>query len=204
MRVACHPTVSATENATPKSISTAREKVLRHKNVRRLHIAVHDSVLMDEVEGIGDLGERPQPILTCGQHGRGTALDQLHRQPAVAVLIDGDDVRMVELMRELEFSSKPGGLVVAAMMIVENLQRHSAIRVGGGVRPVHGGVSATPEGGVDDIAFELRAGGKHCSRLGRRSGRLSGRMTTCGRRVGDSVVPWQAAASHPSGFPPAR
>ncbi len=33
-------------------------EVLRHKDVRRLHIAVHDSVLMDEVECIGDLGER--------------------------------------------------------------------------------------------------------------------------------------------------
>ncbi len=170
MRVACHPTVSATATAMPKSISTAREKLCDTRMFDRLDIAMHDSVLMGEVEGIGDLGERPQLILTFGQHGRGAALDQLHGQPAVAVLIDGDDVRMVELMRELEFSSKPGGLVLAAMMIVENLQRHSAIRVGRGVRSIHGGVSATPEGGVDDIAFKLRAGGKHRSSLGRRSG----------------------------------
>ena len=76
-------------------------------------------------------------------------------------MVDGDDVWMVELMRELEFSSQPGGLVLAAVVVVENLQRHSAIRVGGGVRPVHGGVSAPAQGGVDDVTLELLADGKH-------------------------------------------
>ena len=84
-------------------------------------------------------------------------VDQFHGQPAGAVLVHGDDVRVVELMGELEFSSAAGGLILAAMMIVENLQRHSAIRVGGAVRPVHGGVSAMPECRVDDIALEVVA-----------------------------------------------
>jgi hypothetical protein len=71
------------------------------------------------------------------------------------------------LVRELELSSKLGCLVLATVVFVENLQRHRAIRLGGGMRPVHGRVPTTPEGGVDDIALELHADGKHASSLGR-------------------------------------
>ncbi len=35
---------------------------------------------------------------------------------------------MVELVRELEFPSQPGGLILASVVLVENLQRHSTIR----------------------------------------------------------------------------
>ena len=43
----------------------------------------------------------------------------------MAVLVDGDDMGMVELMRELEFPSQSGGLVLTAVVVVENLQRHT-------------------------------------------------------------------------------
>ncbi len=84
---------------------------------------------------------------------------------------DGYDMAMVELMRELEFPSKPGGLVLAAVMVVENLECHSAIRLGGRVCPVHGGVSAPSHGGVDDVTFELLADGKHDPSLGPQPGK---------------------------------
>ena len=46
-----------------------------------------------------------------------------------AVLVDGDDVGIVQPMRELEFSSQPGGLILASVVLVENLQRHKTIRI---------------------------------------------------------------------------
>src|SRR5215218_8185059 len=108
---------------------------------------------MDVVQRIGDLGQRSELVGPGGQAGRGAALDQLHREPAVALPVDNDDVGMIELMRELEFSSQLGDLILTAVKLVENLQRHSAIRLGGGMRPVHSGVSTTSEGGVDDITL---------------------------------------------------
>ena len=69
-------------------------------------------------------------------------------------------------MCELEFSSQPGGLVLAAVMVVQNLKRHRVIRLGGCVRPVHRGVSAPAQRRVDDVALELFAEPNHGSSLG--------------------------------------
>src|SRR5215212_5563892 len=111
---------------------------------------------------------------------------------------------MVELMRKLEFSSQLCDLIVTAVMLVENLQRHREIRLSGGMCPVYSGVSTTPEGGVDDITLELHADRKHAPSLGR-PGRLPfARMTSSERHLGANVVPCPTAAPHPSGFPPGR
>ena len=79
-------------------------------------------------------------------------------------------------MRELEFPSQSGGLVLTAVVVIENLQRHRTIRAGGAVRSVHGGISAPPERRVDDVTCELFAGRNHRSRLG--AGGPSGFLTT--------------------------
>ena len=46
---------------------------------------------------------------------------------AAAVLVNGDRLRVAELMRELEFPSKSRGLVLTAVMVIENLQCHIVI-----------------------------------------------------------------------------
>ena len=48
-------------------------------------------------------------------------------------------------MGEVEFPLQPRDLGRFAVMVVENLQRHHAIRVGGVVRPVHRRISAVAE-----------------------------------------------------------
>ena len=51
-------------------------------------------------------------------------------------------------------------------MVVENLQRHHAIRARGVMRPVHRRIPAVAEGGVDDVALEPFAGEQHFHSLG--------------------------------------
>jgi hypothetical protein len=130
---------------------------------------VHDPALMDVVQSVRDLRQRDQLLIPARQGGRGPTLDELHGEPTDAVSVDGDDVRMVELMRELEFPSETPGLVLAAVVDIENLQRHCASRLGGRVRLVHGGVTTPAQRGVDDVAFELLADGKHHASVGRTS-----------------------------------
>ena len=67
-------------------------------------------------------------------------------------------MRVVEPVGEVEFPLQPGYLGRLAMMVVENLQRHRAIRAGGVMRPVHRRVPAVAEGRVDDVALNPVAG----------------------------------------------
>ena len=56
------------------------------------------------------------------------------------------------------------------MIVVENLQRHHAIRVDDAMCPVHRRVPAVAEGGVDDVVLEPVDGGLHVNSLGSADG----------------------------------
>ena len=113
---------------------------------------------MGIVQRIGDLRQCRQPIGHGLQLGHRATVDQFHCEPTGPALIHLDDVRVVEPVGEVEFALQPRHLGRLAVMVVENLQRHHAIRVGGVVRPVHRRVPAVAEGRVDDVALEPVAG----------------------------------------------
>ena len=65
---------------------------------------------------------------------------------------------MLEATREFELPSQPADLRQVVVTVVENLERHLAIRV---VRAVHRRVATLAERFVDDVAFKLLAGREH-------------------------------------------
>ena len=152
------PISSAIAWATPKSMSTARVKIPVHKDVGRLDVAVHDRAVVRVVQRVGDL-------LQCGKafghrlHVRDAATgDQFHRQPAGSACVHRHDVGMLQATGEFELAPQPSDLSQMAVTVVENLQRHLAIRV---VRAVHRRVATVAERFVDDVAFKLLAGREH-------------------------------------------
>ena len=119
------------------------------------------------VEGLGDLGDDVHG--TIRRHRSGAlrcvgvrAVDELHGDPQLAVLalaavVDGNDVRVVEASGDVRLAQEAGAEVrVAGQFLREHLQRivTRQRRVG---RQVHGAHSALAELTDDPIARDLCA-----------------------------------------------
>ena len=89
---------------------------LGDEHVRRLDVAVHETLLVCSVEGLCDLREKLdsplwlQRAVFCNELGEVVTLDVAHGEKEQAVLIsrlvDGDDVRMVERGRDLRLAEE--------------------------------------------------------------------------------------------------
>ena len=84
---------------------TTAGKILLHKDIGWLDVAVHDAAVVDVVEGIGNLRQRLEPLRNRRKNNHPSSGQELHREPTLPALVHPDDVRMVELVCNLEFSA---------------------------------------------------------------------------------------------------
>jgi len=139
--------------------------ILAYKDVRGLHVAVHDRSVVRVVQCVGDLFQSGKAFGRRVHVGDAAAGEQFHRQPPGAALVHRHDVGVREAAGEGELAPEPRDVCGVAVVVVEDLQCHVAIHIRV-VGPVHRRVSAVADRFVDDVTFKLLAGREHVLSVG--------------------------------------
>jgi len=134
----------------------------REQHVARLHVAVHHTAAVRERERRRDLGgdvgglARFEPALAADQIAQGTTLHVLHhdevRARLLAPVVDGDDVRVVQVGSGLCLAAEPlDERRLARVLGEKSLERDQAIQRFV-AREVHLGHAAVGELALDPIS----------------------------------------------------